>query len=81
MLYSSFAGCTGNSFCYAMLLTVWCILFLNNMLRKEKSIIKKEGGKLYTKNSYMIWPKIAKSHFVNFIIIISFASFFYYDYQ
>ena len=81
MVYGSFAGSTGNCYCYGLLLTVWSALFLSNMVRKDASIMKKEGGKLYIKNSYMIWPKLMESHLLNLLIIVSLCIFFRYDYS
>jgi len=56
MIYLSYAMLGNSKIPYFILSYIWSILFIPNMLSKDKSIIKKEGGKEYIKNSNLLIP-------------------------
>lgn len=57
-ILGSFAGLTGNSYCYAVLICVWGIYFNMNMQIKDISLSKKSGWDEYRKQSWLVVPKL-----------------------
>lgn len=51
LIYLSFAICTGYWASYAILITVWVVLFGTFMVKKEKSLKQKQGWDEYSKSS------------------------------
>ena len=57
MLYASFAVLTGNNKYFWMgLMFVWATLFIPNMVKKDRSLKKKEGSREYFAESWMFFP-------------------------
>ncbi len=54
MIYFSFALIVGRYECYFLLIFIWITFFAGRIYLKEKSLQKKEGYDLYTKQSYLI---------------------------
>lgn len=56
-LYSAFAVLTGNNkYVWMGLVFIWATIFLPNMIRKDKSLVKKEGAAKYFAESWMLFP-------------------------
>ena len=56
MIYSSYAMLGKSKIPYYILFYIWSILFIPNMLSKDQSILRKEGGKEYIKMSNLLLP-------------------------
>jgi steroid 5-alpha reductase family enzyme len=58
MLYGAFAFmCPGHVEPWAILLTLWIVVFGANMVRKDESLRRKPGWSEYSQRSWMIFPK------------------------
>ena len=56
MIYFSYALLSRRKESFMILAYVWSLLFIPNMLNKDKSILKKDGGREYIKKSNMLIP-------------------------
>ena len=56
MIYLSYAMLGNSKIPYYILCYIWNILFFPNMISKDKSILKKEGGEKYIKSSNLLLP-------------------------
>jgi len=56
MIYLSYAMLGNSKIPYYILGYIWTVLFIPNMLSKDKSILNKKGGKEYIKNSNLLFP-------------------------
>ncbi|RHY13666.1 hypothetical protein DYB36_006354 [Aphanomyces astaci] len=59
MLYLSFALLANHWIPYAWLAFVWSMLFMSNMLAKDASLRKKEGGDAYMAKAGFLLPNVA----------------------
>jgi hypothetical protein len=61
------------------MLAIPCLFMVNMYLKDKTSYEKKEGWDKYSKQSYLLFPKIFESHLINFafysIMIISIGYF------
>lgn len=58
MIYLTYAMISKSYISYFILIYIWSLLFIPNMLNKDKSIKKKDGGIEYINNSYLLIPSI-----------------------
>ena len=58
MIYLTYAMMGNSKIPYYILGYIWSILFFPNMYAKDKSILKKEGGKQYITQSNLLIPKL-----------------------
>ena len=56
MIYFSYALLSRRKESFLILTYIWSLLFIPNMLNKDKRILKKDGGQEYIKNSNMLIP-------------------------
>lgn len=56
MIYFSYALLSRRKESFLILAYVWSLLFIPNMLNKDKRILKKDGGQEYIKKSNMLIP-------------------------
>jgi len=67
MIYSSFVLCAGNIIGFIMFYGLACFLFAINIYLKDKlSYEKKRGWDAYSKQSYILLPKIFATLALNF---------------
>ncbi|KAF0709437.1 hypothetical protein AaE_012888 [Aphanomyces astaci] len=59
MLYLSFALLANHWIPYAWLAFVWSMLFMSNMMAKDASLRKKEGGDAYMAKAGFLLPNVA----------------------
>jgi steroid 5-alpha reductase family enzyme len=67
LLYWSFATLTNEYLGYLVLIVVWSTLFVSRIWLKERSLMKKEGYKMYAEKSYLLVFKFFKSDLMNLV--------------
>jgi protein-S-isoprenylcysteine O-methyltransferase Ste14 len=58
MIYLSFAVCIGRIQAYAILVSVWSVLFMTRMYAKDLSLATKKGWATYQQRSWLLLPKL-----------------------
>lgn len=81
MIYLSFGICVGHWIGYAILLSVWLLLFVTLMLNKERSLRKKKGWEEYSRRSWLLLPKLASSDILSIIFYTTSFSAIYFIYN
>ncbi|ETW01490.1 hypothetical protein H310_06163 [Aphanomyces invadans] len=59
MLYLSYALLANHWIPYAWLAFIWSAMFMSNMIAKDASLRKKEGGEAYAKKAGLLFPNVA----------------------
>lgn len=82
MIYGSFAICSGYWTSYAIIFSIWTVLFTINMyLKDEMSYKHKEGWEVYKNNSYMLLPKLLPTNILNYAFYATVTAAVYVHYH
>jgi len=80
LLYFAYANLVNMWQAWLILFVVFMLIFPNNMLRKDKSLARKDGWKEYSQQSWLFIPKVNGSAIQSYIFygvfgVLSFAIF------
>jgi hypothetical protein len=74
MIYTSFVLCSGHSLGFFVFYGLGGLLFtLNIYVKEEMSYKKKKGWEEYSRQSYILLPKILSTDLLNFVLYSSVA--------
>lgn len=68
LIYFSFAAISNEAIGYIVLLLVWSTVFVSRIWLKERSLMKKQGGQAYIKNTYLLLFKIFENDLFNYLL-------------
>lgn len=68
MIYGGFGIMAKSALGWAILLTIWTVLFGTGMLKKELSLMKKPGWLEYKQRSLLLLPRLVPNYQQNYLI-------------
>ena len=81
MIYASFALLVGRWEILAYFVFIWAVFFNMRMYIKDLSLMKKKGWEKYSKQSYILLPKVFRFDVLNYLFYAALISGAYLIYQ